>query len=100
MHIVLWTCLQDLGDSPAVKDMRASLEEERLATLDFLYCTVDNVRPSIPDHFVTEPVSKRQAARCSTCSASWQKQAEPRRGLITINNHCTGSRTDDDGCVQ
>ncbi|KAK9800229.1 hypothetical protein WJX73_001497 [Symbiochloris irregularis] len=32
-----------LGDSPALRDMRASLEEERLATLDFLHSAIDHI---------------------------------------------------------
>ena len=38
--------VQDLGESPAVRGMRISLEEERLAALDFLHSTIDHVRTS------------------------------------------------------
>ena len=34
---------QDIGECKAAHDLHASLEEERLAVLDFLYAAVDNV---------------------------------------------------------
>lgn len=37
--------LQNLAANTAVQDMRTSLEEERLATLDFLHTTIDQVSP-------------------------------------------------------
>lgn len=40
--------MQNSGTCQAAKDLQASLEEERLAVLDFLYAAVDNVSPWQP----------------------------------------------------
>ena len=39
--------VQDSGDCKAGLDLHASLEEERLAVLEFLYAAVDNVPPPL-----------------------------------------------------